>query len=194
VTGLLRFSYGVPTADIVARILRTAFPDARNAIDLTPGRGNFWRDETPLQVEFSLDDFTNLMLPDACTDVALLDPPHNADAGADSIMGRRYGTYTQHELEPTVRAGAREAMRIARLGCIVKVTDHVHGQKFVRMSGWVFSELGEPYEVVHQVRKRALVDPRWRAQLSARNNGSSYLIYRRGDQRHVRREPSSCPV
>jgi hypothetical protein len=118
-------------------------------------------------------------------------------------MGRRFGTYRSAELEPAVRAGCREAWRVACLGVVVKVCDQVHGQRFVRMSGWVIDELGEPYEVVHAVRPRALEDPKWRMpQLSARNNGATYLVFRKDGSRHVRRRgipgtaegtPSSCP-
>lgn len=187
---LLRYEpSGQSTAAIVAKILHVCFPDAEAVVDLTPGHGCFWREDVPIgvSVEASLHDFRCLPYGDDSYDVALLDPPHNADAGPQSIMGRRFGTYRSAELEPAIRFGVREARRIARLGIVVKVTDHVHGQRFVRMSGWVYDELGEPWEVVHQVRSRALVDPRWREpQLSARNNGATYLIFRRDGPLHRR--------
>jgi hypothetical protein len=48
-------------------------------------------------------------IPNASSDVALLDAPHNTDAGPRSIMGERYGTYRSGELEAVVRAGVLEA-------------------------------------------------------------------------------------
>jgi hypothetical protein len=188
---LLRFELASqPTAVIIAKILRTSFRNAETAIDLTPGRGCFWRRDVPITVTVkrSTHDFRCLPYADNSFDVALLDPPHVADAGADSIMGSRFGTFKQADLEPAVRQGTREAWRVAR-GVIVKVTDHVHGQRYVLESDWVRDALDwqPPYEVVHQVRDRALVDPRWRVpQLSARNNGSTYLIFRKDGDRHVR--------
>lgn len=187
---LLRYSVNVATPELVAAILGTAYPDAATAVDLTFGRGGFWREDVPIGVvlEPSAYDFCALPYADDAFDLAVLDPPHNADAGAASIMGSRYGTYRQGELEAAVRQGVREAWRVARIGVLVKVCDAVHGQRLVRMSAWVTDELGEPYEVVHQVRERPIVDPRWRQpQLSARNNGAIFLAYRQGDQRHLRR-------
>jgi hypothetical protein len=88
------------------------------------------------------------------------------------------------DLEPTIRRGCREAMRVGRLGCIVKVTDQVHGLRFRDQSGWGRGELGFPYDVVHQMRPRNLEDRKWRHVLSARSNGAVYLAFRHGDQRH----------
>jgi hypothetical protein len=169
------------TAALVAKMLRTSFPDARTAIDLTPGFRCFWRKDVPIAVTVtsSPHDFRCLPYADDSYCVALFDPPHMADAGADSIMGTRFGTFKQADLEPAVRQGSKEAWRVGRLGVIVKATDAMHGSRFVRMSGWIYAELGEPYDVVHQVRARPLIDPRWKdPPLSARNNGASYLVFR----------------
>jgi hypothetical protein len=181
---------GQDTAVTVAKILGVFFPDARGVLDLTPGHGCFWSEAVPIgvTVETSAYDFRCLPYADASIDVPIIDPPHNADSGARSIMGQRYGTYRQRDLEHAVRAGVREAWRVARLGVIVKVTDQVHAQRYQRMSGWVYEELGEPYDVVHQ-EHRPLIDPRWREpQLSARNNLSSYLIFRRDGPLHRRQK------
>lgn len=180
----LRYSVRMSTATLVGELIRVIFPDCATGVDLTPGVGCFWRDETPLRIERSAHDFRELPYADDAFDLSLFDPPHNADAGVMSIMGRRFGTYKHGELEQAVRQGLREAWRVCSVGAIVRVTDAVHGQKFIRMSGWVIDELGEPFEVVHQVRDRSLRDPKWKGSYSARNNGSVYLAYRRGDQRH----------
>lgn len=181
---------GRSSAEVVAAILRDLFPDARTVLDLTPGRGRFWSESVPthVSVRFSEYDFRCLPLEVNAVDVAVFDPPHIADAGQRSIMRQRFGTYPQRELAQVIRDGAREAFRVAALGCVVKVCDHVHEQRFQDMSGWVCGELGAPYEKVHQVRARSIRDPKWREpQLSAYSNGSSYLIFRKGEQRHLRR-------
>jgi hypothetical protein len=177
---------------VIAGILGTLFPDAVSAVDLTPGRHGFWSEQVPIHVvvTFCEHDFRALPYVDQAFDVALFDPPHLADAGTMSIMGRRFGSYPNRDLETIVRQGCREAWRVARLGTIVKVTDHVHGRRFVRMSGWGISELGEPFEVVHHTRAQPLIDPRWGAQLSAYNNGSTFLVWRRDGPVHVRRRPA----
>jgi hypothetical protein len=196
---LLRFCQDLPTATIVTLILRVAFPDAKTALDMTYGSGAFWdgsahvevtaHDNNPSRALDGVVDFTKLPYEKSDFDVALFDPPHIADAGAESIMGQRFGTYSEEQLPDVIRAGSREAWRVARLGIIVKITDHIHGLAYVLESDWVRDALDgqPPYDVVHQVRSGAMVDPKWEEQLSAYNNGSSYLIFRRGVQKHVRR-------
>jgi hypothetical protein len=171
-------------AEVVAAMLRVLFPDARTALDLTPGRGNFWDGTAHVEVTASGADFRCLPHADGAFDVAIFDPPHLADGGANGVMARRFGTYRDADLEPTIRRGCREAMRVGRLGCIVKVTDQTHAQRFQDQSGWVRDELGVPYDVVHQVRPRNLGDAKWRHVFSARSNGAVYLAFRHGDQRH----------
>jgi len=205
--GLLRFSPAdMETPTVVALILRVLFPDAITALDATYGSGNFWdgsahvqvtaHDSDPTRAPDGVADFRALPYDNESFDVVLFDPPHLADAGEQSLMRERFGTYDQDELTLAMRKGAVEAWRVARCGVVVKVTDHVHGSAkhtdglFRRQTGWVIDSIGqEPYDVVHQVRTTPLIDPKWQQQLSAYNNGSTYLIFRKGDQFHVGRQP-----
>jgi hypothetical protein len=198
---LVRFcSPSMSSADIVAELLDVAFPDAKDAVDMTHGRGGFWNGHSRVEVtKHDLDpqlaphgamDFCDMRYGDKSFDVALFDPPHVADAGARSIMGLRFGSAKGNALEDLIRIGAAEAWRISHLGIVVKVCDHVHGQKYVMESDWVRAALEwrAPYEVVFQTRKQPLTDPKWKIpQLSARSNGAMYLAFRHGDQRHIRR-------
>jgi len=196
---LLRFCQDLPTATIVTLILRVAFPDAETALDTTYGNGAFWdgsahvavtaHDGNPERAPDGVADFTELPYDDEAFDVVLFDPPHVADAGDDSIMGRRFGTMRNGELHAAVRAGACEAFRVGRLGVVIKVADHVHAERFVRMTGWICAELGEPYDVVHQVRTGAMIDPKWEEQRHAYNNGATYLIFRREVRPHGNGRP-----
>jgi hypothetical protein len=184
------------TAAIVADILRVAFPDARTALDLTPGHGNFWNGSAHVEVTNYLGDFCHVERPNQSVDVVAIDPPHIADGGKHSIMARRFGTATAAQLEELVMQGVAEAWRVARLGFFAKVCDHTHGQRLVLETDWVRRAMGGwlPYDVVHQVRRRSMRDPRWGTQLSAYSNGATYLIFRRGDQRHVRRAQACTEV
>lgn len=196
---LLRFSQDLPTAAIVSLVLRVFFPDAKTALDVTYGSGNFWDGSAHVQVTaHDLDpsraphgavDFTDLGYADRSYDVVLVDPPHLADSSDGAIMAERFGTYPEAQLAEAIGGGAREAWRVARLGIVVKITDHVHASRYQMESDWVRNALDgiEPYDVVHQVRPGALVDPKWGDQMSAYNNGSTYMIFRKDGPLHKRR-------
>lgn len=198
-TPLLRFCQELPTPVIVAQMFRVFFPDATTAFDATGGDGGFWDGSVPVEVTAlhvdtartngSQGDFRDLPADDESYDVVLFDPPHLADGGERSLMAERYGTYAgDGELEEMVRDGCREAWRVARLGVIVKVTDHSHSGRYVVESDWVRAAIGEPpYDVVYQVRANAMIDPKWEEQMSAYNNGATYLIFRKDGPVHKRR-------
>ena len=191
------------TASIVKAIVLTSFPDASTCLDVTYGSGNFWSEGAPLPVvcrdldpERALDgvmDFTDIQYDDATFDLVVFDPPHLADGGDESVMAGKFGTVaSQDALEELIEGGVREAWRVCLKGIVVKITDHVHGQTFHDMGLVVCDAVGAwPYEKVHQVRGHAFVDPSWGEQCSAYNNGSTYLIFRKGDQRHIPRRPSN---
>ena len=196
---LLRFCQDLPTPIIVAQILRVFFPNANTAFDLTGGDGGFWDGSELLEVtRLTVDpskppdeqsDFRSLpYVPDDAYDVTLFDPPHVADAGDESIMGAKFGTYDDNDIEQAIQDGCREAWRIGRLGTVIKVTDHVHGQRYVLESDWVREAIGRaPFDEVYQVRANAVIDPKWTEQLSAYNNGATYLIFRKDGPLHKRR-------
>jgi hypothetical protein len=194
-----RYLIDISTAEVVANILHVCFPQAKDALDVTYGSGNFWNGERSVEVTaHDLDparalhgemDFRDLKYGDKSFDVVLFDPPHMADTGEDSILGERFGSYSNDELKDVVQQGAREAWRVSNLGVVIKVADTVHNQVFVSMTTWVYEALADrnPYEIVHQVRSHPFVDPKWlKPQLSAINNGSTYMIFRHGKQQHAR--------
>jgi hypothetical protein len=198
---LLRFAPpDTPTHVLVQQMLLTLFPDALTVLDATFGSGSFWSGSSPYRVVgHDLDpdrapdgvmDFTDLQYNDATFDVVLLDPPHLADGGDDAVMAGRFGTVaTQAALDNLIIDGTREAWRCCSKGIIVKVSDHVHGQVFQDETVLIGEALGyiDVYDKVYQVRSHAFIDPSWGEQCSAYNNGSVFLVYRKGDQRHVRR-------
>lgn len=206
-TPLLRFCQDLPTPIIVAQILRVYFPLAETALDMTGGDGGFWNgsellDVTRLVVDPArpsgeTEDFRSLPhIANDGHDVTLFDPPHIADSSAGSVMGDRFGTIPDDQIEQAISDGCREAWRIGRLGTIIKVTDHVHGQRYIRESDWVCDALKrKPFDEVYQVRPHSVIDPKWEEQLSAYNNGSTYLIFRKDGDMHkkLKKERRALP-
>jgi hypothetical protein len=177
-------------AHVIAKVRRLhAFRDARTALDLSPGERCFWSELVPtgLEVTFSQHDFTSTPYADLSFDLTLLDPPHLAGLGRNSYMRPRYGTYSSKQLPGVVRAGAREAWRLARIGAVVKVCDHVNSAHFKRETGWVIDAIGlEPFDTVH-VLHAPVGSARWPDEpLSARNNGSTLLLFKRRSKYHRR--------
>ncbi|MPZ14351.1 MAG: hypothetical protein GEU73_07990 [Chloroflexi bacterium] len=186
------------TPVVVASIVHTHFPDAQTAIDLTYGHGRFWKngmrltvtgmDRDPSRAKDLVGDFTAVQLPDGSFDLAIFDPPHLADTGAASLMGRAYGSYRRlADLEAAVRAGCREARHIARIGWIVKYCDYTHASRTIFMLRWLTEEIGWPAAIVHQVRDPSQKPGRWEHQYSPRTIHSSYAIYRHDGPLHRER-------
>jgi hypothetical protein len=176
-------------AHVIAKVRRTIYPDAQTALDLSPGERCFWSELVPtgLEVTFSPYDFTSTPYADGSYDLPILDPPHLAALGRGSFMRPRYGTYSAKELPGVIRAGAREAWRLARLGALIKVCDHVNSAHFKRETGWVIDAIGqEPFDVVHVIHP-PVGSARWPGErMSARNNGATLLLFRRGSKYHRR--------
>lgn len=190
------------SAEMMRQIMEICFADTRTVLDLTFGAGLFWRPEWPRPykvVGVDLDparhpdlvgDFRHLDCPDARWDTVVFDPPYITNPGRDSVMAARFGGYaTVEELEDAVFAGVQEAWRLCRLGIIVKVQNHIHGNRFVPMTSWVQDAV--PVEMYDEAVSWSpkIVDPKWKNQISVWHNHASYLIFRKGDQTHRRRRP-----
>lgn len=196
------------SAQAVAKLLRVLLPDARTVCDLTWGSGSFWRgsdadvavtgiDINPDRARDICADFTNLhMVADGAYDVAVFDPPYLANVSKSNpgLMGRRFGSYDSvDDVRAAVQAGCREAWRVSRIGCIVKVANHTHGSRSVRMTRWVEDVFPhDAYGQVELARPHKLLDPKWGEQLSVYSNSATFLVYRHGDQRHIRRRRAAA--
>jgi hypothetical protein len=192
-------------ASATAGLLRVIFPDATTVLDTTYGKGMFWAGSLADVQVTSLDrnrarrvdvvgDFTALPFRDGAFDVAIFDPPYQWDMGRGkgSIIGTQFGTYqSEQHAKRTVQLGALEAWRVARLGVIVKVQNYIHRSKLVHMTRWVEDAVPSPlYDELHLVNPRKLIVPTWGEQLSVYRNHSTFLLFRHGDQRHIRRRPA----
>jgi hypothetical protein len=190
---------GIESHEAVRRILDLAFRDAHTALDLTYGDGGFWRDPPPPGLEILTNnprpkeskgtdlhlDFTRTLLDPGCVDVTIFDPPHLADGGRTGLMATRYGTATGGDLDTSNILGTYEAWRLARIGCIVKVTDHAHGGEMVLLSDTVKRHIPvRPYLILHTYRPTFVRDGKWTVQRAPRNNGATYLAFRKGGHKH----------
>jgi hypothetical protein len=193
------------SGEAISGLLRIIFPDARTAVDMTYGKGQFWSgphrvrvygcDLEPDRAPDVVANFQAAPFLDKSVDVALFDPPFHTDmgSGAASIMGKQFKTYTTIDaLKAAVQSGCDEAKRISRLGVIVKCQDYIHGQRAVWMSEWLRERLGEPYDFLMSVQKRKLRDPKWTRQLSVWRNHSTYWVWRWDGPLHKDRRVSSA--
>jgi hypothetical protein len=185
------------SAEATRRYIHLAFRDAHTAIDLTAAHGGFWKPPVPPGLAVTTNnldpssradlhlDFTDTGLPDDSYDLAVYDPPHLADLGADSIMGKRFGSAMGSDgLDRLVTAGVREAWRIARVGILVKLADSSHGSEFLQLSRWVAEQFdAQPYFVAHTTRP-PLEDGKWKVQRVPRSNGAVYLVWRKDGHQH----------
>jgi hypothetical protein len=187
----------IPSHEAVRRLLHLDFRDAWSVLDLTYGRGNFWRDPLPPGIVLTTNnpepaspadrhaDFRAMPLSDGSHDLVIFDPPHLADGGKDSIMAARFGTVKGIDgLRALIQDGCREAWRLALVGVVVKTADHEHEGRLLELSGWVREVLGAPSMVLHATRPTNLEDGRWREQRSPRCNYASYLSFRKDRARH----------
>lgn len=192
------------SAQAIEGLMSILFTDAASVLDMTYGKGQFWRWDVPSQVAIHTNDlnperatdfhhdFTELPFPDGAYDVTVFDPPYHTDMGRGkaSVMGNQFGTYpTIEHLRGAVALGAREAWRVARLGCIIKVQDYIHGQRAVWMSDWVKAALHptEPYDFLMTIQARKLIDPKWNEQRSVWRNHATYWVFRKDGPVHSER-------
>lgn len=192
-------------AAVVGRIIDVLFPDAVSVIDATFGNGQFWdgnrrvvvgMDRNPERARDVCGDFTRLPFRNGSADLVIFDPPYitNPSHRGTCQMAGRFGAYPSlRAMQVSVEAGCREAWRVARLGVLVKVQDQIRGARWVEMTEWVREAIGQPpYQRIDALRTAPKIrGANWTDQLSAYGNGATYLAFRHGDQRHIRRQPAA---
>jgi hypothetical protein len=194
----------VSPAQVIAELLRICFPDARTALDMTYGKGNFWdgtahvdgigMDRDPARARDVVGDYRAAPFADDAVDVAIFDPQFLSDGGKKSIMRAQYTDHGSVDVaHEDIARGCLEAWRVARLGIIVKVQDHHHQQRFTRMTRWVEDAVPMPIydELMAPNEQEKVIDPKWRQpQLSTYRCHSTYLVFRKDGPVHKRRAPS----
>jgi hypothetical protein len=134
---------GVVSRDVISNILALHFPEGTIA-DLTWGKGAFWKDGLRERVVARLDlaprygadiraDSRHVPLRDQSVDVAIFDPPHRHAVGktTKTKLGVDYDCLPrQTDITALVEDTLPELRRIARQGCIIKITDMVESGRF----------------------------------------------------------------
>lgn len=176
------------SADAVAGLLAVCFPDAETTLDMTYGHGNFWNgtqptiagDRLPARAKDLVFDYHALPFADGAVDVTIFDPPFQPQTVPGQI-GKRFTKITGGvgAVRTSVQQGCREAFRVGRLGCLVKVQDYIHDHKPVWMSAWVWEALGEPYDCLTLRTPSKLIATNWGAQKSVWRNHSTFYVWRR---------------
>jgi hypothetical protein len=189
-------------AQAIEVILFVCFPDAGSVLDSTWGRGRFWTDSTapvgvvgldlnPKRARHVVGDYRALPFADGAFDVGVFDPQFLSDGGRASIMRAAYTTHGRLEAaKADVQQGCREIWRVSRLGIIVKVQDHIHDQRLIRMTDWVREAIpaAQYDELLVPSEQAKVIDPKWtRPQLSLYRDHSAYLVFRKDGDVHKRR-------
>jgi hypothetical protein len=183
--------------EAVRVLLHCFFRDSHNVIDLTYGAGRFWRPPHPPGIALTrnnLDpnaevdlhvDFRSTGLADDAFDVSILDPPHLPHLGDRAFMRARYGTVRSTAgFRALIEDGVREAWRISRVGIICKLADAPNGGAYLALTSWAVEALGvEPVYVMHTIGRPS---PRPKGEVARvpRNNGSDWLVFRKGGHRY----------
>jgi hypothetical protein len=191
-------------ADLFADVLAVYVPDGSRVIDLTWGKGNFWRnvDESrwslvrnDIATEADChEDFRSTSWPSGSFDAVILDPPYAQHGTGAPIKASIASPYNLHgPLTPTsakqVRevyvAGIAEARRLLHVGgvLIVKCQDQIESGKqhyihadLLRLDGFVPEDLF----VLVQPTQPAM---RHTYQKHARKNHSYFIVQRKqGDK------------
>lgn len=186
--------------EVLPALVSMCWPGPNTILDPTYGNGGFYDnggsydkggfypsvagDNRIDRARDLLLDFTCLPFGSNSFDVVLFDPPFQP-ATTNGIIGNRFTKPVSSVflLEALVRRGAAEAYRIARRGIVIKIQDYIHNHKPVWMSKWLWDQLGEPYEVVHVVRKGKLKATNWSKQLSAYRNYSTFMAFSKENNR-----------
>jgi len=193
-------------ADLFPDILRLYVPEGSRVLDMTYGRGVFWKnvDVSKYDVirnDISEDrgehheDFRKMSWPDASFDAVILDPPYIYHSGAvhkDGGMHTDYrnderasgGIYGVPAVDEMFRDGLEEAYRLLCVDgvCIVKCMDQVVGAKqvwqHITLMGNALS-LGYVIEDLLVMVRNGPVIMRHPHQIHARKNHSYFLVFRK---------------
>lgn len=198
------------SADCLKQIMETLLPDVADVIDMTYGNGKFWTpamldrwsvtgiDLDPERARDQCADFRSLPYPDRKFGAAVFDPPYQTDAGEDAFIASRFGSYENvDEMKAAVLAGVAEAARVSSKGYVVKIMDHIHGNRLLEMSQWV--RMAAPHELYDFVLLESPAkseNKRWTKNggpISVRSTATTWMVFRHDGPAHKRRR-SALPA
>ncbi len=181
----------------IRQILELHFPNVTTAVDVTWGKGVFWKgidhaavvgcDIEMGRAKDVIADCTTLPFKDNSFDVGIIDLPfmHDTKPRSGTNLFRDYrGIGRSDEFIAMTVSGARELARVVRLGYIVKCKNQVERGAFRHIEAELVSSLGHPLDVLEFLPDVTLQnDPKWKTVNHFRNVVSKFLIYAAPKQR-----------
>lgn len=168
-------------------------------VDPTYGEGGMWTEYQPVTLYASdldpalqdcdLEDLRDLPHPDQSVGSVVLDIPYKLGGtptkeGGDGAMNERFGIdryRSPADVKELLAAGMTEAARVTRRGgyVLVKLMDQTNSGRLHLQSAWSLDiAAGLPLRLVDRLHTRHTPRPQ-RSQVTARNNFSSMMVYKR---------------
>jgi hypothetical protein len=153
---------GVTSKEVLADIFAVHFPTGTIA-DLTWGKGAFWNgtalaervvarlDKNPRYSANLKADCRQVPLRDQCVDVVVFDPPHKHAIGHNTTFGHKADfdhLPRQKDITGLVLATLPELKRIARKGCIIKLTDMVESGRYYPQHVYAIADAAECWRLM----------------------------------------------
>lgn len=190
---------------LIAEVARTrgCLPNRAVVLDVTWGRGVFWRrftehrrftligsDLRPLPGVNLVADFRRLPCADASIDIVVFDPPYVHVGRGGHYLDSRYGGtatttgFTHRDIMKLYGDGLREAMRVLRPNgqVWVKCADEIESGRQCWTSCELFEiaeALGFEVQDMWMLVRKTINPGRWRRQLHARKVNSWLWIFRK---------------
>lgn len=179
------------SATALAALRQVAFPDAQRFLDVTWGRGVFWKgskvdvvglDSNKSCARTVWGDLRQLPFRDSSFDVGVIDPPFLQGGVSGSTYSPRYGVWGKsvESLLNFYLDGMSELRRTCCLGAIAKVQDSVSSGKFKPLLAWLIAGVAENFGVWPQdmaviISRGAMHWPGWHNQQHLRKT-HSYMV------------------
>lgn len=180
-------------ADLIADVARLYFSEVETVLDVTYGRGAWWRKYHPpillAHDLYNLDgvDFRNLPEAADAVEVIAFDPPYVSMGGRETStlpdMTDRYGMLnaprTPSDLRFYIREGLEECARVSSHLILVKCQDYISSGRYQPATHWLLEDAGKlGLEILdrfeHITRPRP--QPPGRRQVHARRNLSTLFV------------------
>ncbi len=175
----------------IEMILKLHFPHATTAVDVTWGKGVFWKgiDQvfvTGCDIERGranpvIADCVRLPFKVDSFDIGVIDLPfmHDTKPRSGTNLHKDYrGIGRSDEFVRLTVLGARELARVVRFGYIIKCKNQVERGSYRHIEAALVSCLGQPLDVLEFLPDVILQnDPKWKSVRHFRNVISKFLIY-----------------
>ncbi len=193
-------------AELLERLL-TFYPRKRprRILDATLNGGRFWRGSKRKVIGMDIEcshrppivgDNTAMPFADRVFDVVVYDPPHIPNQGKDRQkdfhvrfgLGERSPKEHGYSFAYLYPAFVREAHRVLKVEGILlcKIADYIHDHQYQ----WAHVDFIEAArqvgftacDCIIKVRKRPIIDPKWKVAHHSRRQHCYWLIFRKSDK------------